>query len=100
MRPKNVAGWLVLAGVLLYLFLPVSLKLKKLKAQFADLEADIQRLSARNQVLENELRLLKTDPVYVESVARKTFNKSKDGEVIYKLVEPEEEKKEAPATRP
>ena len=45
---------------------------------------------ARNRVLENELRLLKEDPVYVEGVARRLFRKSKEGEVIYKIVPAEE----------
>jgi cell division protein FtsB len=68
---------------------PVALKLNKLRNQSADLETEIRKLTARNQVLENELKLLKSDPVYIEYTARKTFNKSKEGEVIYKLVEPQ-----------
>ncbi len=90
MKPKAVAGWLALAALLAYLFVPVTLKLNKLKHQSADLETEIRTLTARNQVLENELKLLKSDPVYIEYTARKTFNKSKEGEVIYKLVTPEE----------
>jgi len=96
MKPRH---WAIAAGivaVLVYLFLPVAFKIRKLDTQSATLRSEIQRLSSKNQLLENELYLLKNDPVYIESVARKTFNKTRDGELIYKVVPAEE----APAPAP
>jgi len=90
MNTKTFVGLVVLAVVLLYLFVPAAMKLNKLKSQKSELQQDIQSLSAKNQVLENELRLLKEDPVYREYIARKTFKRAKEGEIVYKFVSPEE----------
>ena len=90
MRTKTLLGLVLLLAVLTYLFVPAALKLHKLKHQNNRLETEIQMLSARNQTLQSELRLLREDPVYIEYVARKTFNRAKDGEVIYRLVSADE----------
>ncbi len=80
----------IVGAVLLWLFLPAAYKIHKLSSQSQSLEAEIQRLEMKNQILENELKLLQNDPVYIEHVARKTFNKTRDGELIYKVVPAEE----------
>lgn len=72
---------------LAYLVAPAFLKLGKLKAQKKELLAEIRELSGQNQVLENELRLLKEDPVYLEYITRKKFKKAKPGEIIYQIVD-------------
>ena len=86
MKARTLVGVMVLAAVLSYLLLPAAFKFHRLKNQNERLEIDIQTLSARNQTLQHELRLLKEDPVYIEYIARRTFNKAKEGEVIYRLV--------------
>lgn len=86
MRTRTVLLSLLFFTVLAYLFTPVFFKVNRLERQKEDLQAEIQVLSAKTQVLSNELRLLKDDPTYIEHVARKTFNKSKPGEVTYRLV--------------
>ncbi len=45
----------------------------------------IRQLTEENQVLLDEISLLRTDEKYVESVARKQFNMVKSNEVIYKF---------------
>ena len=90
MRTRAWAVWLVLLAVLAYLFVPVIFKVQKLRYESAELDLEIQRLSAKNQTLRNELRLLKDDPVYIEHVARRTFKKAKEGEVIYRVESPQE----------
>lgn len=95
MKPKTVL-WIAVTGALVWLFVPAYLKVQRLESKKQELESEVASLSARNQKLQNELRLLKSDPVYIEHVARKTFNKSKEGEVVYKLVPADEAKKAAP----
>lgn len=70
-----------------YLVAPAFFKLAKLKHQRKELSQEIRELNARNQKLENELRLLREDPVYLEYIARKKFKKAKEGEVIYRIVD-------------
>ena len=45
----------------------------------------IHRLAAENQALLDEVKLLRTDMKYVESVARRELNLIKKNEVIYRF---------------
>ena len=90
MKARTRILWITLAAILIYLLAPKFWKVHELKDQKTQLEEEIRQLSSRNQVLENELRLLKEDPVYIEHIARKKFRQAKEGEVVYKLVPPEE----------
>jgi len=90
MKTRTITIWVVLVAALLYLMVPIFWKVHKLKGQQTNLEEEIRQLSTKNQVLERELRLLKEDPVYMEYIARKKFRQAKEGEVVYKLVSPEE----------
>lgn len=45
----------------------------------------IHRLAAENQTLLDEVKLLRTDMKYVESVARRKLNLIKENEVIYRF---------------
>jgi cell division protein FtsB len=84
----------VLIGVLLlWVFVPIVAKIARLKTQKADLQIEIQRLAMRNQALDQEIKQLRNDPVYVEYMARRTFGTAKEGEIVYKIVSPEEAKK-------
>ena len=82
--------WLILSVALAYILIPKFWKVHELNQQKSELEQEIRHLSTHNQLLENELRLLKEDPVYIEHMARRKFRQAKEGEVIYKLVPPEE----------
>ena len=54
------------------------------------MEKELLELKRKNAELEFELRLLCDDPVYLERVARRKFNKAKEGEIVYKIVRPED----------
>jgi cell division protein FtsB len=69
---------------------PIGRKYYKLHCQEKALKREVYRLTEKRVLLNNELRLLATDPVYVEQVARRVFNKAKEGEVVCKFVSPEE----------
>lgn len=45
----------------------------------------IRQLTEENQALLNEIKLLRTDMKYVESLVRKHFNMIKSNEVIYRF---------------
>lgn len=45
----------------------------------------IRRLAEENQVLLNEVQLLRTDMKYLESVARRELNLIRENEVIYRF---------------
>ncbi len=71
--------------VLLIVFLPPFARIQDMKKQLNDYEADIKLLKKQNVQLKNELHLLKTDPVYLEKVAREKMGVAKENEVIYKI---------------
>ena len=93
MKRRSIAIVFLIALLLLWVFVPILLKITRLKNQKAELQAEIQRLATRNLALDQELKQLKNDPTYVEYMARRTFGTAKEGEVVYKLVTPEELKK-------
>ena len=46
---------------------------------------DIARLNKENRQLADEVKALKTDPRYIEKIAREDLGLAKDGEVIIKI---------------
>ena len=76
----------VLAAVLAILFTPRFIQIHKLQTRSDNLTAELKKIQLENARLENELRLLREDPVYLEKVAREKFNKARQGEIIYKVV--------------
>ena len=85
-RPATVVTFLLLFVLFIILLSPKVLQVRSLQIRSRDLEAEIKRVKLENQALENELRLLREDPVYLEKVAREKFNKAKQGEIVYKVV--------------
>ena len=77
--------------VLLAVFLPSYAKVQELKAKNRAYAERIDALHKRNAQLEEERRLLTTDPDYLEKVARRKMGLIKDGEKVYRIV---------PATKP
>jgi len=75
-----------LTGLFIALLTPKMTHVRDLKERSANLESELKKLRLENQALENELRLLRDDPVYIEKVARQKFNKAKEGEIVYKFV--------------
>lgn len=76
-----VAFWLGL----LSLFLPPYRELTRGRAEIDNLQSQVndqKRLVARQT---REVNLLKTDPVYLETIARDKLDLMKEGEVIFRL---------------
>ncbi len=87
MKPRTLLGLIVIGCFLVYAFVPIAIKVYKLRDQETALKKDVHNLITQKMALENELRLLKEDPVYVEMIARRTFNLAKEGEVVYQFVD-------------
>lgn len=91
--PATAVVFLVLIGIFAALITPRVLQVRSLKARSADLDKELIALKKKNDSLERELTLLREDPVYLEKVARSQFRKAKEGEIVYKVVRPQQDVK-------
>ncbi len=73
----------------LVLFLPGYTKLQELRDKNHELEDRIKRLKVENSLLAQELKLIESDPVYQEKIAREKMGVVRKGEVPIRIV-PEE----------
>ena len=85
-RPAAAVTFLALAVVFVAFLTPRMIQVQKLKERSAALDVELKDLKSQNNQLEQELRMLRDDPVYLEKVARAQFNKAKQGEIVYKVV--------------
>ena len=93
-RPGTVLVFALLAVLFVIVLTPRALQVHQLRERSRNLETELTRLKRENAALENELVLLRDDPVYLEKVAREKFNKAKENEIVYKVVRPGEEARE------
>ncbi len=84
-KPATAVIYILVLGVLAFFLMPRILRVHNLQARSDRLEEELKKIRRENQLLENELFLLKEDPVYLERVARRKFNKVKEGEIVYKV---------------
>ncbi len=87
---RVLRGLLVLAFILVIvsLFIPQYKKLTQSQGEIEQLEAQVSEqkmLLARQQ---REVSLLKTDPGYLETIARDRLDLMKEGETIFRLEQP------------
>jgi len=78
---------LILLGVI---FIPGYLKIKRLVRQNRELERQIKETKQANRRLEEEQEKLESDPVYLEKVLREKLGLAKEGEIIYKVLPPQQ----------
>ncbi len=83
---------LLIAAVFILFLVPKMLHVHTLETRQKNLETELRRLQLEDQRLDNELRMLRSDPVYIEKVARDKLNKVKEGEIVYKVVREGEKK--------
>lgn len=72
------------------IFIPGYLRIKRLIRKNLELELQIEEARRTNRELREELKRLKNDPVYLERVARQKLGLAREGEVIYKVVPPQQ----------
>ncbi|MBA2243266.1 MAG: septum formation initiator family protein [Chthoniobacterales bacterium] len=76
------------ALVIISLFVPQHKKLTQSRAEIDDLQAQVteQKMQLARQT--REVNLLKTDPSYLETIARDRLDLMKEGETIFRLEQP------------
>ena len=79
-----LAIWLVIVS----LFAPPYKKLKLGHAEIDNLQAQVNEQKALLARQTREVNLLKTDPVYLETIARDRLDLMKDGETIFRVESP------------
>ncbi|MBA3882077.1 MAG: septum formation initiator family protein [Chthoniobacterales bacterium] len=81
---------LVLASLLVIvsLFLPQYKKLKQSRSEIEALQGQVgeQKILLTRQM--REVNLLKTDPIYLETIARDRLDLMKEGETIFRIEQP------------
>ena len=82
---KSAVGLFVLTIIVLIIFLPSYTKMQDLKQKNLDYKRQIEQLQQKSAELREEKRLLETDPVYLEKVAREKMGLIREGEVVYKI---------------
>jgi cell division protein FtsB len=61
------------------------LAMRHTRNEIEKVQKDIDRLNKENIQLAREVKALKTDPRYIEKIAREDLGLAKDGEVIIKI---------------
>ena len=82
---KNALTLFLFSIIVLVVFLPSYSKMQDLKSKNLEYKRQIEQLVKKNRQLLQEKKLLESDPVYLEKVAREKMGLVKDGEVIYKI---------------
>ena len=78
---------LVLLGVI---FIPGYLKIKRLARANRELERQIEEIKQANRKLKENQEKLINDPLYLEKVAREKLGVARKGEVVYKVLPPQQ----------
>lgn len=87
-KRRKVVLLFVFLAIILVIFLPGYNKLQELKARNVRLKEEIEKLEQSNVDLKEEIVRIKTDPLYMEKVAREELGVVKEGEIIYKILPP------------
>ncbi len=61
------------------------LAMRRTRNEIEKVQKEIDRLNKENRQLADEVKALKTDPRYIEKIAREDLGLAKDGEVIIKI---------------
>jgi cell division protein FtsB len=59
----------------------------RMKKTYQSLEKEVDHIGKENERLRKEVEALKTDPQYIEKLARERLDLSKEGEIIYQYEE-------------
>jgi cell division protein FtsB len=84
----KIIFWLVIMGIL---FFPAYSKLQKLTSRDKALSQKVEKLKIENERLTQENQLLKSDPVYIEEVAREKLKVARENEVVFRIVNQDEQ---------
>lgn len=90
---RKILILIVIIGIVIFLFANKNFQtLLILNKEIGQLKQRIDVLEEENKGLKEELEAMKSDPEYIESLARKELGLIKPGETKYKFIETPEEK--------
>jgi cell division protein DivIC len=89
-KTKIIILSILVAVILVIIFIPGYLKIKKLVRQNKELESQIVQIKQRNLRLKEEQKRLISDPIYLEKVAREKLGVVRKGEELYRVLPPQE----------
>ncbi|MBI3602069.1 MAG: septum formation initiator family protein [Candidatus Omnitrophica bacterium] len=90
---KNALSLFIITVIIVAVFLPPYTKMQDLKQKNQEFAQRIVQLEAKNKKMQEEERLLQTDPEYLEKVGREKMGLIRQGETMYKIVPAQTEKK-------
>ncbi len=61
------------------------LRYLSMRMEYKEMQARIQHLKGENQKMREAIRALRTDPEYIEALAREKLGLVKEGEIIYRF---------------
>ncbi|HZR46500.1 MAG TPA: septum formation initiator family protein [Candidatus Manganitrophaceae bacterium] len=80
-----LSGYLLLSFLFGEMGMVNSLKMKR---TYAQIQEEILSLKRENEALTHKIEALKSDPHYIESLARNQLGMAKEGELIYEFYDP------------
>lgn len=95
-RTKRRRRFLFVLGTFFIFYILVSLffgdlgltRYVKMRRTAIKLEVEIKRLKEENEKISREVEALKHDPQMIEKVAREKLGLVRDGEIVYKYIDP------------
>ena len=85
-------AWLFLWMIMLIVMFMAFHRYEVLRDKDEKMNKEIERLTIENRALAGKVNRIKTDPSYVEKIARQKLGLAEKGEVIY-IIMPEEERR-------
>ncbi|MFH1459507.1 MAG: septum formation initiator family protein [Candidatus Omnitrophota bacterium] len=83
----KIVFWLI---ILILIFFPTYSKIQKLKSKDEVLSQKLEKLVQENEILSQEIQMLKTDPVYIEEIAREKLKVARENEIIFRVIDNDE----------
>ena len=84
-RVRFTVGVFIFITVVVCVFAPALLKLRRLSIKKNTLIKQIKGVQASNLYLQAEKRRLEDDPIYIEKMSRQKLRLSNPGEVVYRI---------------
>jgi cell division protein FtsB len=83
-------NWFLLVGLALLILQDIFgthgvLAMRRSQKQAAEIRAEIEKLNRENQLLEDRVKFLKTDPVAIEHILREERHLARPGEYVFPL---------------
>jgi len=72
-------------------FFPTYSRIHQLRLKDEALAQKMEYLGRQNKQLTEEIEMLKTDPVYIEEVAREKLKVARENEIVFRVIDGTEE---------